>query len=163
MSSGGVPVGRIDFQLAVASGRSAKRVGGSVSVGKAAVRFRKAFVSYASQDESKVINLVRVLRPPLTDIEVFQDILNLKPGDPYEPILFRRIDECDLFLLFWSSNAQKSEWVQREIQYVRRRQGINGEPPPTILPVIIEGPPVPKPPPELNHLHFRDYLLYLVQ
>jgi hypothetical protein len=104
-----------------------------------------------------------MLRPPLTDIEVFQDILNLEPGEAFAPTIYRRIDECDLFLLFWSSNARKSEWVQREIERARQRQGPEGKSPPTILPVIIEGPPPPQPPPELAHLQFDDYLLYLTR
>src|SRR5262245_45168955 len=88
-------------------------------------------------------------------------VLGLEPGEVFEASLFRRIDECDIFLLFWSSNARASEWVQQEIRHARGRQGPDGELPPTILPVIIEGPPPPPPPPELAHLHFNDYLLYL--
>jgi hypothetical protein len=34
--------------------------------------------------------------------------------------------------------------------------------PPEIIPIIIEGPPIPKPPKELNFLHFNDKLLYLM-
>jgi hypothetical protein len=161
VSTEGVPVGRIGFKLTVLE-RPPTRPAEPVSVGEAASRFRKAFVSYARVDRAEVVRRVQMLRRPLTDIEVFQDILDLEPGDCFEPILYRRIDECDLFLLFWSSNARQSEWVRREIEYARRRQGPNGEPPPTILPVLIEGPPPPPPPPEVAHLHFNDYLLYMV-
>ncbi len=161
VSTEGIPVGRIDFKLVIVSGRLSEAHGETTSVGQAAVKFRKAFVSYASQDRHEVLRRVAMLRSPLTDIEVFQDILDLEPGALYEAILYRRIDECDIFLLFWSSNARKSEWVQNEIQHARDRQGPNGEPPPTILPVIIEGPPPPVPPLALAHLHFNDYLLYL--
>jgi serine/threonine protein kinase len=160
ISTEGVPVGRIGFKLTVVDSPPT-RPAEPVSVGEAASRFRKAFVSYASVDRAEVLRRVQMLRRPLTDIEVFQDILDLEPGDRFEPILYRRIDECDIFLLFWSSNARQSEWVRREIEYARKRQGPNGEPPPTILPVLIEGPPPPPPPPELAHLHFNDYLLYL--
>jgi hypothetical protein len=163
VSKEGVPVGHIGFKLTVISGGQRQDTREAVSVGEAASRFRKAFVSYASQDRPEVLKRVQMLRPPMTDIKVFQDVLALEPGEQFEPILFRRIDECDIFLLFWSSNAQRSEWVHKEIEYARRRQGPGGHPPPTILPVIIEGPPPPKPPPELAHLHFNDYLLYLAR
>jgi hypothetical protein len=160
ISTEGVPVGRIGFKLTVVDSSPA-RPAEPVSVGEAASRFRKAFVSYARVDRAEVLRRVQMLRRPLTDIEVFQDILDLEPGDSFESVLFRRIDECDIFMLFWSSNARKSEWVRREIEYARKRQGPNGEPPPTILPVLIEGPP-PPPPPELAYMNFNDYLLYLV-
>jgi hypothetical protein len=161
VSTEGVPVGRIGFKLSVVESPPA-RPAEPVSVGEAASRFRKAFVSYARVDRAEVVRRVQMLHRPLTDIEVFQDILGLEPGDFFESVLFRRIDECDIFMLFWSSNARQSEWVRREIEYARKRQGPNGEPPPTILPVIIEGPPPPPPPPELAYMNFNDYLLYLI-
>jgi predicted RNA-binding protein with RPS1 domain len=161
VSTAGLPIGRIDFKLTVAADGPASPSAAPVSVGSSAQRFRKAFVSYSSLDRPEVLRRVAMLRRPLTDLEVFQDILRLEPGEAYEPILFRWIDECDVFLLFWSSNARKSDWVQREIRRARQRQGAHGEPPPTILPVLLEGPPPPPPPRELAHLHFNDHLLYL--
>jgi len=163
VSKNGLPVGRIDFKLSVVARRPHSSSNQAVCVGEGATRFRKAFVSYASKDRAEVLRRLQMLRPPLTDVQVFQDILDLEPGDTFEPLLYRRIDECDLFLLFWSNNSRNSDWVRREIEHARRRQGINGEPPPTILPVIIDGPPPPEPPPELAHLHFNDYLLYLAR
>jgi hypothetical protein len=163
ISTDGVPVGRIGFKLTVVANHEQKTIGEAVSVGETASRFRKGFVSYSSKDRTEVIRRVQMLRPPVTDIQVFQDILDLEPGEPWAPILYQRIDECDIFLLFWSSNARKSDWVHREIERVRQRQGPDGLSPPTILPVIIEGPPPPEPPAELAHLHFNDYLLYLAR
>ena len=40
----------------------------------------------------------------------FQDVLDLEPGERWERALYRHIDESDLFLLFWSSNAKQSVW-----------------------------------------------------
>jgi hypothetical protein len=162
VSTDGIPVGRIDFKLTVVHGHARTPSGEVTSVGHAATRFRKAFVAYAPPDRPEVLRRVQMLRPPLSDIEVFQETLSLKPGEAVEPVRQRQLEECDLFLLFWSSNARRSEAVARDIQDARRRQGPNGEPPPTILPVIIEGPPPPPPPPELAHLHFDDYMLYLL-
>ena len=95
-------------------------------------------------------------------VSYFQDLLNLEPGDRWERKLYRHIDECDLFLLFWSTNAKESKWVLEEARYAIKRKGDNEFAPPKIFPVIIEGPPVPEPPKELAHLHFRDYLIYFM-
>ncbi len=97
----------------------------------------------------------------LMQIDFFQDLMDLEPGQRWEQELYRHIDESDLFLLFWSSHARASEWVRRELKYALQRQGPDGALPPAIHPIILEGPPPPPPPPELSHLHFDDYLLYL--
>jgi hypothetical protein len=47
----------------------------------------------------------------------------------------------------------------KETRYALDRQHGDPEAPPAILPVIIEGPPVEVPPPELQHLHFNDKLI----
>ena len=37
------------------------------------------------------------------------------PGTPLSTEVLSAIKQCDLFLLLWSSNAQRSEWVPQEI------------------------------------------------
>ena len=95
-------------------------------------------------------------------IDYFQDVLHLEPGDRWERKLYRYIDHADLFLLFWSSSARESVWVRKEVRYAMDRKGDLDDAPPEILPVVIEGPPIPEPPPELAHLHFGDRALYLM-
>ena len=51
------------------------------------------------------------------------------------------IDECDLFMLFWSSEAKKSAWVRREVRYALERQAGDQLAPPEIAPIPIEDPP----------------------
>jgi hypothetical protein len=94
-------------------------------------------------------------------IAFFQDI-DMEPGERWEQRLYLRIDEADLFLLFWSSAASASEWVRREARYALERSGQTADGRPDIRPVIIEGPPVPPPWEELSHLHFGDKLLYVL-
>jgi hypothetical protein len=48
---------------------------------------------------------------------------------------------------FWSRAAKDSEWVRKEVERARLRQGENGERPPQIIPIIIEGPPLGLPRP----------------
>ena len=100
-------------------------------------------------------------------VEVFQDVLDLEPGQRWERELYRRIDECDVVLLFWSNAARDSEWVGREIDYAlarqqRERRADDSADMPAIEPLPIEGPPIPAPPDKLKHLHFNDAMLYVI-
>jgi hypothetical protein len=61
---------------------------------------------------------------------------------------------------FWSSAAKESSWVHKELCYALGRKKGDDAAPPEIRPVILEGPPVVPPPPELAHMHFNDYLIY---
>jgi hypothetical protein len=96
-------------------------------------------------------------------IEFFQDFLSIEPGERWERQLYKEIDLCDLFLLFWSASAAKSEWVLREAELAVARQNASPDEEPDITPIILEGPPVPQPIPDsLKHLQFNDYLVYLI-
>jgi hypothetical protein len=118
-------------------------------------RFGEVFVSYAQADRAKVLARVQALRA--VGIKVFQDLLSLDPGERWEKELYRRIEARDGFLLFWSSAAKASDWVEREWRYALQTRGDE-----VIVPIPIEGPPVPDPPAELRQLHFNDRLLYFM-
>ncbi len=159
VSQNSIPIGHLKFKLSITPAASSNSSEPQL-VGEAARLYRKAFVSYSSLDRKEVLKRVQGLAA--TGIEVFQDVLNLEPGDRWEKELYRHIDECDLFLLFWSTAAKESKWVLKEALYALERQGKDGLHPPEIIPVIIEGPPPVSPPDELQHLHFNDKLLYLI-
>ncbi|MBC8426925.1 toll/interleukin-1 receptor domain-containing protein [bacterium] len=154
-----VPCGRVTFEIAVTSRELAPD---PQSATKDEVhrlkRYELAFISYATPDRSEVVKRLPMLT--VAGIEYRQDLLSLEPGDRWEERLYHYIDEADLFLLFWSSAAKTSEWVDREVEHALDRKGGRDENPPDIVPVIIEGPPVPEPPPKLCHLHFNDSLIY---
>src|SRR5262249_26629415 len=95
----------------------------------------------------------------IAGMSVFQDVLDLEPGDRWERELYREIDDCDVVLLFWSRAAAESPWVAKEIDYALARKQGQDDRPPDIEPVPIEGPPIPTPPEKLRHLHFNDALL----
>jgi hypothetical protein len=99
----------------------------------------------------------------IAGLSVFQDILDLEPGERWARELYREIDNCDVFLLFWSRAAAASEWVAKEIAYALDRKAGADDKPPAIQPVPIEGPPRPAPPEVLRHLHFNDALLAHIQ
>ncbi|MDZ7967724.1 MAG: toll/interleukin-1 receptor domain-containing protein [Nostoc sp. DedSLP03] len=159
VSQNTIPLGHLKFKLSIIPSASSTSKDPHL-VGEVARHYRKAFVSYSSKDRIEVLKRVQGLA--VSGITVFQDILNLEPGDRWEQKLYRNIDECDLFLLFWSTAAKESPWVLKEVLYALDRQGSNGLRSPEIIPVIIEGPPPVPPPPELQNLHFNDKLLYLI-
>jgi hypothetical protein len=147
----GIPIGSVTFSIGIETDAA-----GTLHelVGDTAKRYTRAFVSYASEDRAAVLARVQILRA--ANIDYFQDI-DMAPGERWEKELYRQIDRCDLFLLFWSQSAKDSEWVRREAQYAL---GL-GKRAPDIKPVPIEGPPVPRPWDELAHLHADDRLLAL--
>lgn len=159
VSQDSVPFGHVKFKIEVgASAEDAtaptERDGGRF------VRYRKVFVSYASKDRSEVLKRVQMLAA--VRLEYFQDLLSLEPGERWERALYKHIDDSDAFFLFWSKSAKRSKWVMEEVRYALARKAADESAPPEIVPVIIEGPPLVKPPKELADLHFNDKILYFI-
>lgn len=151
----GVPSGTLRFQVTLTA--VGTQPGAVEARELRARRYRRAFVSYSSQDRAEVLRRVQAFR--IAGLSVFQDILDLDPGERWEKALYHEIDNCDLFLLFWSHAAAASEWVGKEIDYALARKGGDEEQPPDIQPVPIEGLPIAPPPARLRNLHFNDALL----
>ena len=130
-------------------------------LGDYARRYEKAFVSYATMDRKEVLKRVQMLQ--ILKTEFFLDLLSLDPGDRWEKKLYEQIDQCDLFLLFWSQAAKDSQWVLQEAEHALKHQQENPDSEPDIVPVILEQNV--RPPPSLAALHFNDrfnYLIYLL-
>jgi len=130
-------------------------------LGDYAHRYEKAFVSYATMDRKEVLKRVQMLQ--ILKTEFFLDLLSLDPGDRWEKKLYEQIDQCDLFLLFWSQAAKDSQWVLQEAEHALKHQQENPDSEPDIVPVILEQNV--RPPPSLAALHFNDrfnYLIYLL-
>ena len=154
LSVAGVPVGTLRFQLGVGTTGAAQPPRDAELQVK---RYRRAFVSYSSSDRAEVLRRVQAFR--IAGITVFQDVLDLEPGQRWERELYREIDRSDVLLLFWSHAAATSPWVAKEIDYALALKQGREDQPPDIAPVPIEGPPIPPPPERLRHLHFNDALL----
>ena len=75
-------------------------------------RYNKVFISYAHKDEAKVKSFHEGLK--LAGIEHFFDRAYLKTGDIFPQVIQDYINSADLFVLFWSDNAAKSEYVEKE-------------------------------------------------
>ena len=129
--------------------------------GDVARNYRKAFISYASEDRTEVLKGVQTLNA--LRVAFFQDVLDLEPGQRWEKALYQQIEGSDLFLLFWSSAARRSSWVGKEIVYALECQKRDPQGAPDIVPVIVKGPPPPPPPAELAELHFNDRLIYFMR
>jgi serine/threonine protein kinase len=160
MSLDSAPLGHVKFKLSIDT-EAAVLAASPEPQGDDARRYRAAFISYASKDRDEVLERVQML--PLVGIRYFQDVFNLEPGDRWERRLEIGIDECDLFLLFWSGEAKASKWVRQEVGHALERRGSDDLADPEIKPVIIEGPPVIEPWAELAHLHFDDRVLYFMR
>jgi len=157
----GAPVGHVKFKLTVVAGASdtSSTTPPTRSEHRGDPRrYRRAFVCYASKDRAEVIRRSAILR--IAGVRVFQDVFDLDPGERWEKKLYEFIDQCDLFLLFWSLAAKDSEWVEKEVRYACELKHGDDMRPPEICPVILESPPAP-PPAELAHLHFNDWRMYL--
>ncbi|MCG8441275.1 MAG: toll/interleukin-1 receptor domain-containing protein [Caulobacterales bacterium] len=157
----GVPARTAIFRVTIATpaeGADEPAEGDGVEVG--AKRYRSAFLSYAEEDRAKVMEHYQSLKA--VGMEVFQDILNLEPGERWRAALFERIARCDVFLLYWSSSAAASEWVVKEAEFALQAASLDPVGRPDIIPVLLEGPPPPPPPKGLEHLHFNDPVRYII-
>ena len=158
VSRDSIPLGHVKFTLAVEPSGAGRQ--GEPS-GADARAYRYAFVSYSSKDRDEVLRRVQLL--PIVGIDYFQDVMSLEPGDRWAQRIELGLDRCDLFLLFWSSDAKQSEWVRREVRYALTRKGGNDLRRPEIRPVVIEGPPIVEPWEEIADLHFNDRFLYVIR
>ena len=105
----GVPVGCTSFLTDIVAHEAR-----NIYAKQDATRFEKIFVSYSHQDYDRVKYLVQGFRAQ--GIDYFFDRHNLRSGDVYSERIFEYIDKADLFMLCWSANARKSEYVGKEIE-----------------------------------------------
>ena len=77
-------------------------------------RIRTAFASYASPDRDLVLRCVQGMEKAAPFLNIFMDVHSLRSGQKWEQELWQRIPACDIFFLFWSSNASQSAWVEKE-------------------------------------------------
>ena len=82
-------------------------------------KYNKVFISYAHKDEAKVKSFHEGLK--LAGIEHFFDRAYLKAGDVFPQVIQDYINSADLFVLFWSENASKSEYVDKERKQALKR------------------------------------------
>ena len=101
-----VPIGEMRFITKIVN--SPRQLNPEIIVHK----YSKVFISYSHQDESKVKFLHEGLE--LGSVPHFFDRKYLKVGDVFPKVIQEYINSADLFILCWSENASKSEYVQKE-------------------------------------------------
>ena len=143
----GVQIAKIPFLLSAAG-----KPGGMLAASP--VRYSTAFASYATADRDQVMGRIQGIRKAAPELDIFVDVLSLRSGQNWEQELWRVIPASDIFYLFWSAQARKSEWVEKEWRCALRERGIG-----FIDPIPLESPEEAPPPPELSSLHFNDWLL----
>lgn len=116
-----------------------------------------AFVSYASQDRTRVTMIIQGMKKARPDMDIFFDVESLRSGDDWENALWHEIDKRDVLFLCWSKSARDSQWVDAEWRYALKQKGSD-----CIEPVPIDPPSICPPPEELRKKHFNDKLLYII-
>lgn len=102
----GIPVGEMRFITKIVE--FPRKLNPEIIVHK----YNKVFISYSHQDESKVKFLHEGLM--LGAVPHFFDRKYLKAGDVFPQVIQDYINSADLFILCWSGNAAKSEYVKKE-------------------------------------------------
>lgn len=106
LSVNDVPVGEMKFISNIV--KSPRQLNSEITAHK----FNKVFISYSHEDEAKVKSFHEGLK--LAGIEHFFDRHYLKAGDIFPKVIQDYINSADLFVLFWSENASKSDYVKKE-------------------------------------------------
>ena len=106
LSVNGVPVGEMRFLTKIVEQPR------QLNPEMIAHKYNKVFISYSHQDESKVKFLHEGLE--LGAVPHFFDRKYLKAGDVFPQVIQDYINSADLFILCWSENASKSEYVKKE-------------------------------------------------
>lgn len=117
-----------------------------------------AFVSYASQDRSRVAAIIQGMKKARPDMDIFFDIESLRSGQKWEEALKSEISNRDILFLCWSKFARDSKWVDMEWRYALESKGED-----CIEPIPIDSPEVCPPPVELQQKHFNDRMLYIIK
>jgi hypothetical protein len=115
---------------------------------------RKAFASYASQDRDAVLARVQGMQKVLPHLKVFIDVVELRSGQNWADQLALEIPRNDVFYLFWSDHARRSQWVEKEWRCAFAAKGVE-----FIDPVPLVPPDRVPPPAELASRHFNDWHL----
>lgn len=116
--------------------------------------YKKVFISYSHKDDYTVKAIAEAYRA-LGVVDYFYDRHSLSPGEVYEEKIYSFIDNCDLFVLCWSKNAEDSEWVLKE-----RKRASDAAlcTPPKLRMYPINISPYAAPPLDMiKSFHFEDY------
>ena len=76
----------------------------------------KLFVSYSSKDEAALEPILDGIRRAYPEkIDYFFAKESLRPGDDNKKVILKNVNDSNVFLLFHSSSAQDTAYIQHEI------------------------------------------------
>ena len=163
----GVAVGRIAFMTNVVAKSGQVPSQEQRYAETTASPARNFFISYADKDYDAVLNYVEGIRVG-SGGHMFFDKLSLERGDEWWSRICDYIDrKAEVFVLFWSENAAKSEYVRKEYlraldNRAKRAEATTGGEfsRPEICPIVLSRP-FPPPPAELEAYNFTDKLTFM--
>jgi len=142
----GFPLGEISIPITVLDEHAAED-----SRREANMRwFQDVFASYAHEDFEIVQHLKA--RYAALGIDLYVDKERLRPGDKWSAELLHKIEESDLFQLFWSNAASRSIPVEEEWREAVKLRSVKDFK--FLRPVYWEEP-MPLRPPDLADTHFH--------
>ena len=124
----------------------------AVMIRKTAYLYRSIFVSYSRKDK-QVIEIYKFAHLAIGD-DVFIDMDSIRAGEAWQSALAKAIDGADIFQLFWSDNSAVSTFVEAEWRYALTHKCPENKCVGFIRPVYWQNP-MPPPPEDLKHLHFK--------
>lgn len=160
------PVGAIVFKLQIAAANAPQVVttGDGSAHSQEYIKYKFAFISYCHADCEKVFTVLQGLKAAWDDVgtEYFIDEEGIRTGTKWSEVIEKNIARCDVVILFWSSAAQASEEVKKEIRFALTCSGGVLGRKPVFKPITIEWP-LPAPPPELQQIEFTDHIITRVK
>lgn len=106
LSANGIPVGEMLFNMRI------EKYPRDLNPEIITHKYNKIFISYAHKDKKRVKSFHEGLK--VAGIDHFFDRSYLKAGDIFPEVIQNYIDSADLFVLFWSENASRSDYVEKE-------------------------------------------------
>ncbi len=107
LSMNNVPMGEMIFKVEIGASENLTPAEFGSRV------YSKIFISYSHEDESRVKYIANAYK--LEGKDYFFDRHYLRSGDVYPEEIRNFINTSDLFILCWSANASKSEYVRKEL------------------------------------------------
>ena len=115
---------------------------------KADAEILKIFISYSTNDIEKIKPILDNLST-IQDTKIFFADKTIDPGDNINQVIIDNIKKCDIFIVFYSESAVKSNYVQQEIGVSKSNNKI-------IIPILLDSTKPTGMLAEVNYLNFRD-------
>ncbi|WP_440951590.1 toll/interleukin-1 receptor domain-containing protein [Methanococcoides sp. FTZ1] len=106
----------------------------------------KIFISYSTKDVEHINPILSQLST-IQNTEIFYADKTLNPGDNIDQIIINNIKNSDVFLMFNSESALKSNYVQQEIGVAKSNNKI-------IIPILLDSN---KPTAMLNGINYLNF------